>query len=378
VSEQISERIKELEDRLKSTVANKHTQKSINYIKSQLAKLRDEQVRITSSKRGGGYNFSVKKSGDAQVAFVGFPSVGKSSLLNILTDGATNSKVAAYNFTTLVPVPGMMEIESAKIQLIDLPGIILGAAEGKGRGREILAVVRSADLILIIIDIKSDGSVNTTDLESIREELFSVGVRLNQEPAHMKIVQRQRGGVGVSSNVPLTQLDREQITSLLHEFGVRNADVYLYEDINADQLIDHVMGNRSYIREFVIVNKCDLADEATLARLPEILGTTHYLPVSATNGTNIAELKHAIFVDLDLIKVYLKEPGEDPDYDEPMVIHKGSTLEDICRQIHRDFVTNFRFAYINGPSARHPNQRFSRLDHVVEDGDVITIVLQRG
>ena len=135
MAEKIEDRIKELEERMAKTIPNKHTQKSINFIRSQLAKCRDELVRIASTKRGGGSGFGVKKSGDRQVAFIGYPSVGKSSLLNLLTEGHTDSKVAAYDFTTLSAIPGMMEIEQAKIQLIDLPGIILGAASGRGRGR---------------------------------------------------------------------------------------------------------------------------------------------------------------------------------------------------------------------------------------------------
>ena len=109
MSEKVEDRIKELEERLANTKVNKATQKSINFIKAQLAKLREDLIRIASSKKGGGGGYGVKKSGDAQVAFIGFPSVGKSSLLNLLTEGNTQSKVAAYDFTTIRAVPGMMK-----------------------------------------------------------------------------------------------------------------------------------------------------------------------------------------------------------------------------------------------------------------------------
>jgi ribosome-interacting GTPase 1 len=65
----------------------------------------------------------------------GFPSVGKSSLLTLLT--GTESEAAAYEFTTLTCIPGVIHYNDAKIQLLDLPGIIEGAAEGKGRGRQV-------------------------------------------------------------------------------------------------------------------------------------------------------------------------------------------------------------------------------------------------
>ena len=114
MSEKVEDRIKELEERLANTKVNKATQKSINFIKAQLAKLREDLIRITSSKKGGGGGYGVRKSGDTQVAFIGFPSVGKSSLLNLLTEGDTHSKVAAYDFTTITAIPGMMKIEEAK------------------------------------------------------------------------------------------------------------------------------------------------------------------------------------------------------------------------------------------------------------------------
>lgn len=76
------------------------------------------------------------KSGDARVALIGFPSVGKSTLLNKLTN--THSEACAYEFTTLTCIPGKIEYNGANIQLLDLPGIIEGAAQGKGRGRQVL------------------------------------------------------------------------------------------------------------------------------------------------------------------------------------------------------------------------------------------------
>lgn len=94
--------------------------------------------------------------GDGRVVLIGFPSVGKSTLLSKLTK--TESKVAAYEFTTLTCVPGVIEYRDARIQLLDLPGIIEGAAEGRGRGRQVVAVARSADLVLMILDATKDDS----------------------------------------------------------------------------------------------------------------------------------------------------------------------------------------------------------------------------
>jgi uncharacterized protein len=84
---------------------------------------------------GPGQGFEVQRYGDGRVALIGFPSVGKSTLLSELTN--TESEVAAYEFTTLTCIPGVIHYKGTKIQLLDLPGIIEGAAQGKGRGRQV-------------------------------------------------------------------------------------------------------------------------------------------------------------------------------------------------------------------------------------------------
>lgn len=97
-----------------------------------------------------GDGFEVQRYGHARVALIGFPSVGKSTLLTSLT--GTKSEAAAYEFTTLTCIPGVIHYNEAKIQLLDLPGIIEGASEGKGRGRQVIAAAKSSDLILMVLD----------------------------------------------------------------------------------------------------------------------------------------------------------------------------------------------------------------------------------
>jgi hypothetical protein len=107
----------------------------------KLARLRAQLLEPTpGSSTGGGAGFDVSKSGDARVALVGFPSVGKSTFLSKITK--TKSEVAAYSFTTLTAIPGVLEYGGAEIQVLDLPGIIEGAAEGKGRGRQVISAAK--------------------------------------------------------------------------------------------------------------------------------------------------------------------------------------------------------------------------------------------
>ena len=166
--------------------------------------------RSSSGSKGQGFN--IKKTGDATVVLVGFPSVGKSTLLNEITNA--ESKVGAYQFTTLDIVPGIMEHKNAKIQIFDIPGIITGASSGKGRGKEILSVARTADLIVVVLD-----TLNPQHLDVILKELNNIGIRPNQTPPDVTVNRKKLGGVKVSSTVPLSHLDEKAIRSIAPKIG---------------------------------------------------------------------------------------------------------------------------------------------------------------
>merc|ERR1711871_1597460 len=116
----------------------------------KIAKLKRELIAPSSKGGGGGDGFDVTKSGDTRVGMIGFPSVGKSTLLTKLT--GTASEAAAYEFTTLTCIPGTINYRGAKIQLLDLPGIIEGAKDGKGRGRQVIGTALTCNLIIIVLD----------------------------------------------------------------------------------------------------------------------------------------------------------------------------------------------------------------------------------
>jgi len=360
----IAERIREIEEELRRTPYNKATQHHIGRLKAKLARLRQEAEQ---RRGGGGRGYAVPKEGDATVVMAGFPSVGKSTLLNALT--GAESQVAEYAFTTLEVVPGMMHYNGARIQVLDLPGIIEGASKGRGRGREVLSVMRSADLVLLVVD-----ALEPEQRDAVVRELYEAGIRLNTSPPRLKIVKKDRGGIRVSSTVKLRELTQETIKAVLAEYRIHNAEVVIHEDLSLERLIDALAGNRVYVRALTVVNKVDMLGRAEAEKLLRRLGDA--LPVSAKLGWGIEELKQRIFSELGLMRVYLKPPGKEADMKEPMILPPGATVRDVCSRLHKDFLRKFRHARVWGKSVRFQGQKVG-LEHELHDGDVLSIALER-
>jgi hypothetical protein len=150
--------------------------------------------------------FDVARTGVASVGFIGFPSVGKSTLMSRLT--GQHSEAAAYEFTTLTTVPGQVMYNGAKIQMLDLPGIIEGAKDGKGRGRQVIAVAKTCHLIFVVLDVNKP----LTDKRVIESELEGFGIRINKSPPNITFRKKDKGGISITNTVALTHIDHDVST----------------------------------------------------------------------------------------------------------------------------------------------------------------------
>jgi hypothetical protein len=351
------EEMKRIEEEIHKTKYNKATQYHVGQLKCKLARLKEE-IESGGKSGVGGKVFSVKKSGDATVLLVGFPSVGKSTLLNKIT--SADSKVGEYDFTTLDVVPGVLEYNSAKIQVLDIPGIVTGASAGRGRGKEIFSVVRNADLILIMIE-------SAQQLQVIQRELYEAGFRLNEKPPNVTIKKTDRGGVKVSAGVRLRHVDEKMVRLVMNERGIHNADVIIREDITLDRLIDATSGNRAYVKVMIVFSKSDLLTDERRKTIPK-----DYMKISSLKGEGMEEMKRAIWNRLELIRIYLKRIGKPPDMEKPLIMKKGVTVYDAAERIHREFARNLDHARIWGPTARFDGQKVG-IKHVLRDGDIVEL-----
>ncbi len=363
----IEKRIKELEEEIKRTQYNKATEKHILRLKARIAYLKKE-LEERKKKQKGQARKGVKKSGDATVSLIGPPSVGKSMLFNKLTNA--KSEVAEYAFTTLDVLPGVLKYKGAEIQLLDMPGLIEGASYGRGKGREILSIARNSDLILLIFDVYT-----VEFIENVLKEIHNFGIRLNQEPPKISIKKKDKGGINIASTVPLS-MDKESIMAILREFGYINADLLIKEDITPERLMDFLAGNRAYVPAILVINKIDLIDNDTIEEYGRTLAPWDPVFISALENKGMDILKERIFQDTGLLRVYLKPQSGKVDFEAPLILRKGSTVEDVCKALHRDFVEKFRYAMIWGKSVKFPGQHVG-LEHKLEDEDIVRIVLKR-
>jgi small GTP-binding protein len=306
------------------------------------------------------------------VALIGFPSVGKSTLLTKLT--GTASAAASYEFTTLTCIPGNIHHKGTKIQLLDLPGIIEGAAQGKGRGRQVIAVAKSSDLVLMVLDAAKESEKNHRAI--LEAELEAVGLRLNRRPPQITFRKRKTGGIKLTSTLPLTKLGSDPnktVYNILHEYKVHNADLLFREDASMDDLIDLIEGNRKYVRCLYVWNKVDqisMEDVDRLARMP------HSIVISAYLDLNLDRLIERVWDYLALTRVYTKKRGQAPDFLEPVVLTAGRygvSLEALCNQIHKSLVQDFKYAIVWGSSTKHSPQHVG-LGHMLADEDVVQVM----
>ncbi|HEX7401085.1 MAG TPA: GTPase [candidate division Zixibacteria bacterium] len=287
---------------------HKGTDKLQADVKSKISKLNKEILQKKKTSRRGDQYF-VEKEGAAQVVLIGPPNVGKSQVLTSLTHATP--EVAAYPYTTTKPLSGMMFFENIQIQLVDTPPIAAEFMEPWLAG-----IIRSADLVCLMADLGSE-----TMLEEIGEVL--------QKLQEYKIILERNEG------------ETNPLDGIAHK------------------------------KTFILGNKIDSAlSEMNLKMLKDKYEQS--LPIfilSAKEKTNLEEFKLFIYNSLEILRVYTKTPGKKADYEDPVILKKGSTLLEAARAIHKDFAYNLKYARIWGEGV-YDGQMVQK-DFVLKDGHVV-------
>jgi hypothetical protein len=286
---------------------HKGTEKMQADIKRRLAKLRTEQAKRPTSRAG--LIHRVEKEGAGQVALVGPPNSGKSSLVRRLTHATP--EVAEYPFTTRVPLPGMMLFEDIQIQLVDLPPVHPDVPESW-----LYQIIRNADACLLIVDLSDPDLLE--DFETTLGEVAKAKVQLGEGP------------------LPET-------TGWLQK------------------------------KALLIGNKLDASGATDdLDILKELYGTRFpILAISVETGDGLEEMRTAVFELLELVRVYTKAPGHKLALTSPYVLKRGSRLIDLAAHVHHDFLTQLKYARVWG-HGRFEGAMANR-DYLLVDKDVVEL-----
>jgi ribosome-interacting GTPase 1 len=305
-----AEKISALEDMLALIPKHKGTEKMQADLKRRLSKAREEaQKRGKAGARGNTYH--VPREGAGQVVLVGPPNSGKSTLLAMLTNAIP--EVGDYPFTTRKPLPGMMDFENVKIQLVDLPPIAPDWTEGW-----VYALIRNADLVLVLVDLASDDVLE--QVEQIRSQSAIHKIQL------MRQAIEDSSDVGQITKRTLLVGNKEEVE------GAKERGAFLAE---------------LYAADFPV------------------------LTISAASGSNFDTLRRALYDGLGVLRVYTKSPGKKPEHDAPFVLKQGSTILDVAEAVHKDIAASLKFARVWGADT-FDGQRVTR-DYAVQDGDVIEL-----
>jgi small GTP-binding protein len=306
------EKIAALEEMLAIMPKHKGTDHLRAELRGRIAKLTQQAAKKSGARRA---SLMIEKEGAAQLAVIGLPNAGKSQLIAAITNASP--PVAEYPFTTHQALPGMMEFENIKIQLIDTPPLAPQSTEFW-----MPPMLRKADALLVIIDLSTDPL----------EQMNSIVAQLRKMRV---ILQTNDGGI--------TETDPDYTVWRKKALVVGNKS-----DLDIDE------------RNYGIL-KAKYKDRFPL------------IAISATEGTGLEELRSQIYEVLDIIRVYTKAPGKKPDPTDPIILKRGSTLADAAEEVHKDFRAKMKYARIWG-SGKHDGVMAKR-DHVLEDGDIIELHL---
>lgn len=287
------EKLAALKEMIALLPKHKGTEKIHANLKKRLSKVNDE-AQQAKKKKGGGSTFdAIEREGVGQVALVGLPNCGKSTLVNLLTNAS--AEVAEYPFSTLKPVVGMVQFEDVQIQLIDLPPISEAYTESW-----VYSLIRNADRLCVLIDLSAG------DPEEVWLDTLSL-----LEAHKLSVIGGKRAEIFGPST------------------GVQKA--------------------------LILGTKADLAEMPNTDAFEHLFAEEFAYSVFQQNAS-LDAFKKALFDLLDIIRIYSKEPHKPVDKSQPFSLKLGSTTMDLATAIHKDIAKQLKYTCVWG-SAQFDGQR---------------------
>lgn len=365
------EKVEKLEEFLSLVPKHKGTEKLRGQVRRQISTLQKELEEKRRRRAGrGGPKFFLEKEGAAQIIILGPTKVGRSSLLTSVTNAKT--EVSDYPYTTREPVPGMLQFEDLTFQLVEAPALVHGAAEGGLGGLQTLGLARNADGLVLMVDLSEDASQQLT---MILDELEEARI-LTQKPRGRIEIERKHVGAGLRIIVlgRLLNCNIRDIENLIKGYRILDGVVKIFGEITLDDVEDAIFERTVYRPAIVVANKRDTpAAEKALQRLKQTVGDKlSIVLVSCQTRTGLEKLGAEIFRAIDIIRVYTKEPKDKEPSSNPFILKRGSTVANLAKQIHSDFIERFAYARVWAKRLAFSPQKVGP-SFILEDKDVVEL-----
>jgi len=365
------EKLEKLEEFLSLIPKHKGTEKLRAQVKRQISTLRKELEEKRRRRAGrSGPKFFLEKEGAAQIIILGPTKVGRSSLMTSVTNAKT--EVSDYPYTTREPVPGMLQFEDLQFQLVEAPALFEGAAEGGSGGMQTLGLARNADGLILMVDLSENAH---QQLAMILKELEKARI-LTQKPRARVEIERKHVGVGLRIIVfgKLLNCNLRDIEDLVKGYRILDATIKIFGEATLDDVEDAIFESTIYRPTVVVANKTDAPEaERTFQQLENFVGDQlTIIPISCQTKTGLEKLGAEIFSALDIIRIYTKEPKDREPSNNPFILKHGSSVADLARQIHSDFIERFAYARVWAKRLSFSPQRVGP-SFFLEDKDVVEL-----
>ncbi len=365
------EKVEKLEEFLSLVPKHKGTEKLRGQVRRQISTLQKELEEKRRRRAGrGGPKFFLEKEGAAQIIILGPTKVGRSSLLTSVTNAKT--EISDYPYTTREPVPGMLQFEDLTFQLVEAPALVHGAADGGLGGLQTLGLARNADGLVLMVDLSEDAS---QQLNMILDELEEARI-LTQKPRGRIEIERKHVGAGLRIIVlgRLLNCNIRDVENLIKGYRILDGVVKIFGEVTLDDIEDAIFERTVYRPAIVVANKRDTpAAEKALQRLKQTVGDKlSIVLVSCQTRTGLEKLGAEIFRALDIIRVYTKEPKDKEPSSNPFILKRGSTVANLAKQIHSDFIERFAYARVWAKRLAFSPQKVGP-SFILEDKDVVEL-----
>ncbi len=353
----IEEKLTALDEMQRTQPSHKGAEKLRADLSKRISKLKEKQ-EAQARQRGGSKSMFFSKEGCATIVLIGLPNTGKSTLLSKITDA--KPAISNYKFTTTEPELGIMDFKGVKIQVVELPAIIENSYKGKARGKEVLGLVRNADLVVFVL--KGSNTEITNQIKVLSSELKYTNVVLNKRKPQITLSKVGTKGIELAGEKNVIG-SVELLKQKMIEKGCFNVLLRIDEKLKVDEIVEGLDKSKHFLKALGIwVDGVESSNKIIVDEIPIFSFTT------------VSYIKELLYDNLNLITIFTRKPGEKDSDNIPVALRQNGTVEDLCNLLHKDFIQKFRYARVWG-SSKHAGQQVS-LDFKFKAGDIVELYVK--